>query len=154
MSLPPTNVLSVEDDKRLVNIAGVPSLQIPQNPFNLVTFSACGMSFSISPNFSLFKSPSKPDTIKCFLSKSADLITKSNKSLKNKLYRTDNSYIYHLVKDNNYHICENISYKKIDNFYKDHPVLIHYNSISSSPTSSPPVEKKYINYYNEYYHDF
>ena len=83
MSLPPTNVLSVEDDKRFVNIAGVPSLQIPQNPFNLVTLSACGISFSISPNFSLLKSPSKPDTIKCFLSKSADLITKSNKSLKN-----------------------------------------------------------------------
>lgn len=78
----------------------------------------------------------------------------SNKSLKNKLYRTDNSYIYHLVKDNNYHICENISYKKIDNFYKDHPVPIHYNSISLSPTSLPPVEKKNINYYNEFYHDF
>lgn len=99
------------------------------------------------------KYPLKNSTLKKSNSEN-DFNIFSNKSLKNKLYRTDNSYIYHLVKDNNYHICENISYKKIDNFYKDHPVLIHYNSISSSPTSSPPVEKKYINYYNEYYHDF
>lgn len=99
------------------------------------------------------KYPLKNSTLKKSNSEN-DFNIFSNKSLKNKLYRTDNSYIYHLVKDNNYHICENISYKKIDNFYKDHPVLINYNLISSSPTSSPPVEKKYINYYNEYYHDF
>ena len=42
MSLPPTNVLSVDDDKRFVNIAGVPSLQIPQNPFNLVLHNSDG----------------------------------------------------------------------------------------------------------------
>jgi hypothetical protein len=99
------------------------------------------------------KYPLKNSTLKKSNSEN-DVNIFSNKSLKNKLYRTDKSYIYHLVKDNNYHICDNISYKKIDNFYKDHPVPIHCNSISSPPTSSPPVEKKNINYYNEYYHDF
>lgn len=99
------------------------------------------------------KYPLKNSTLKKSNSEN-DLNIFSNKSLKNKLYRTDNSYIYHLVKDNNYHIRDNISYKKIDNFYKDHPVPIHLNSLSSSPISSPPVEKKNIDYYNEYYHDF
>jgi len=81
----------------------------------------------------------------------------NTKSLKNKLYRTDNSNLYHLVKDNNYNIRVDISYKKIDEFFKDHPVSCHYNSISWFPISSSSVEKiriHNINYYNEYYHDF
>lgn len=99
----------------------------------------------------------KNSTLKKTKSENDLRIYQNKYSKKNKLYRTDNSYVYHLIKDNDYHMNDFIKYKNIDYFYKNHQIPINSYSVNSSPISSPPVEKKIIDnidYYNEFYHDF
>ena len=80
----------------------------------------------------------KNSTLKKIKSENDLRIYQNKYSKKNKLYRTDNSYVYHLIKDNDYHINDFIRYKNIDYFYKNHQIPINSYSVNSSPISSPP----------------
>ena len=91
-----------------------------------------------------------------------------NKFYKNKLYRTDNSHIFHLVTNKNYLIADNINYCNTNYLISDNIKYWHINHlylkydmpIFSSYTTSTPIlygskeEDIDINYYNEFCSDF
>lgn len=108
------------------------------------------------------------DNIKLSLKKSkSENYIYFSKFYKNKLYRTDYSYIFHLLEDKNhqfndnikycntnYLINDNIKYCQINHLYKDNMPVFSCYSNSSPILSSSKEEDIDINYYNKFSSDF